>query len=192
MGKQQETRFMMKPHTLASIIRRIDTFSEWIGRGIAWLTLLMVLITFSVAVLRYLFNIGWIAMQESVVYLHSFVFLLGAAYTLKHDGHVRVDIMYRPLGERGKALVNLFGTLVLLLPVSLFMLWICWDYVAASWSILEGSQEAGGIEARYLLKSSLLLMPALMVLQSIAELLRNGLTLAGYAHLTQPQPDHSL
>jgi len=182
----------MKPHVMASIIRWLDTLSEWTGRSIAWLTLLMVLLTFTVAVLRYLFNVGWIAMQESVVYLHSFVFLLGAAYTLKHDGHVRVDIFYHPLSERGKALVNLFGTLVLLLPVSLFIFWISWDYVSASWKILEASQEAGGIAARYLLKSGLLLMPALMVLQGIAELLRNGLILAGLAHLMQEQREHSL
>jgi len=182
----------MKYHALAATVRRLDTLSEWTGRCISWLTLLMVLLTFSVAVLRYVFNVGWIAMQESVIYLHSFVFLLGAAYTLKHDGHVRVDICYRPLGERGQALINLGGTLLLLLPVSLFMFWSAWDYVAESWLILEGSQEAGGIEALFVLKTGLLLMPTLMVLQGIAEVLRNLLILSGLAHLIRHHGEHAL
>ncbi|WP_242521441.1 TRAP transporter small permease subunit [Motiliproteus sp. SC1-56] len=172
---------------LMGIVQRIDRLSELTGRAISWLTLLMVLITFTVVVLRYLFNVGWIALQESVIYLHSWVFLLGAAYTLKHDGHVRVDIFYRPMPERRKALINIAGTSLLLLPVSVFMFWIAWDYVANSWAILEGSQEAGGIEARFVLKTTLLVMPALMILQGIAELLRNLLVLRGQAHLEENQ-----
>ncbi|MBY4676545.1 TRAP transporter small permease subunit [Marinobacterium sp. CAU 1594] len=152
----------------------------------------MVLVTFTIVVMRYLFNVGNIALQESVIYMHSFVFLLGAAYTLKHDGHVRVDIFYRPMTERNQAIINIIGTLGLLLPVTGFIFYISWEYVATSWSLLEGSQEAGGLEYRYLLKTSLLLMPALMILQGIAELIRNFLVLTGQGHLLKPDEEHAL
>lgn len=174
---------MKKANPAAAIIRGLDAFSEWTGRSIAWLTLLMVLVTFIVVVMRYVFNVGNIQLQESVIYMHSFVFLLGAGYTLKHDGHVRVDIFYRPIGEKGKAVINIIGTLLLLLPVSIFILWISWEYVMFSWDTLEGSQEAGGIEALYILKTSLIVMPLLMILQGISELLRNLLVLTGQGHL---------
>lgn len=176
---------MNKKNSIATIVSGLDSFSEWVGRSIAWLTLLMVLVTFVVVVMRYVLNVGNIQLQESMIYMHSFIFLLGAGYTLKHDGHVRVDIFYRPLGERGKAIINIVGTLFLLLPVSIFIFWISWDYVAFSWHTLEGSQEAGGIEALYLLKTSLLLMPLLMILQGIAELLRNIMVLTGQEHLAE-------
>ena len=87
----------------------IDAGSERLGETISWLTLIMVCVTFTVVMLRYLFNLGWIAMQEISTYLHGTLFMLGAAYTLKADGHVRVDILYRPMSARGKAWVNLLG-----------------------------------------------------------------------------------
>lgn len=183
---------MSHSHPAAPLLRLLDGFSEWTGRLIAWLTLLMVVVTFVVVVMRYVFEQGSIALQESVIYMHSFVFLLGAAYTLKHDGHVRVDIIYRPLGEKGKAWINLFGTLFLLLPVCVFLFWISWEYVATSWELKESSQEAGGIAYRYLLKSALLAMPAMMILQGVAELLRNLLVLTGKGHLPPAEEEHAL
>jgi TRAP-type mannitol/chloroaromatic compound transport system permease small subunit len=176
-----------KSNPITRLVQLIDQVSEWSGRLIAWLTLAMVLVTFTIVVMRYVLNIGNVALQESVIYMHSFVFLLGAAYTLKHDGHVRVDIFYRPLGEKGKAVINLFGTLCLLIPVSLFIFYISWEYVTTSWALFEGSQEAGGLPYRYLLKSALLLMPALMLLQGTAELLRSIMVLTGNAHLVQEE-----
>lgn len=182
---------MQQPSPLAGLLTKLDLFSEWTGRAISWLTLAMVLVTFTIVVMRYLFNVGNIALQESVVYMHSFVFLLGAAYTLKHDGHVRVDIFYRPLSEKKKAVINIIGTLFLLMPVSLFILIISWDYVATSWELREGSQEAGGLEYRYLLKSALVLMPILVMIQGVAELIRDVLTLQGKAHLVDEE-EHAL
>lgn len=183
---------MSQSHPAAALVRLLDGFSEWTGRLIAWLTLLMVVVTFVVVVMRYVFEQGNIALQESVIYMHSFVFLLGAAYTLKHDGHVRVDIFYRPRSEKGKAWINLFGTLFLLLPVCIFLFWISWEYVATSWELQEGSQEAGGIAYRYILKTALLAMPAMMVLQGIAELLRSLLVISGRAHLPPAEEEHAL
>jgi TRAP-type mannitol/chloroaromatic compound transport system permease small subunit len=146
----------------------IDQLNEWTGRLMAWLTLAMVIVTFSVVVLRYLFDLGSIALQESITTMHALVFMLGAAYTLRHEGHVRVDIFYRRFGERGRAWVDLLGVLLLLLPVTLFIIWISWEYVAASWSLLEGSRETGGLPGVYLLKSVIPLMALLLLLQGVA------------------------
>lgn len=137
----------------------------------------MVLVTFSIVVLRYVFNMGWIAMQESVTYMHALVFLMGTAYTLKADGHVRVDIFYRGKSEKYKALIDFFGSVFLLMPVSLFIAWISFHYVSDSWQILESSREAGGIPFVYLLKSGIIIMAVLLVLQASSEAIKKGLVL---------------
>jgi TRAP-type mannitol/chloroaromatic compound transport system permease small subunit len=146
----------------------IDQLNEWTGRLMAWLTLGMVGVTFSVVVLRYLFNTGSIALQESITAMHALIFMLGAAYTLRHEGHVRVDIFYRRFGVRGRAWVDLLGVMLLLLPVTLFIIWVSWEYVASSWSLHEGSREAGGLPGVYLLKSVIPLMALLLLLQGVA------------------------
>ena len=137
------------------------------GKNVAWLLLLMVLITFSVVVLRYGMNLGWIWLQELIVYLHSAVFLLAIAWAFQADEHVRVDIFYRNQSPRHKAWVNLLGTLFFVVPFSVFLFWIGWDYVAASWSVLEGSREAGGLDFVYVLKSLMLLLPLLLLIQTL-------------------------
>ncbi|HEC07275.1 MAG TPA: TRAP transporter small permease subunit [Thiolapillus brandeum] len=142
----------------------------------------MVLVTFAVVVLRYALDTGWIAMQESITYLHSLVFMLGAAYTLRHQGHVRVDIFYQKFSERGRAWVNLLGTLLLLFPMMSFIVWISWEYVAESWKVMEGSREAGGLPGVFLLKTLLLLMPVAMMLQGLALLLRSLQIIRGDEH----------
>jgi TRAP-type mannitol/chloroaromatic compound transport system permease small subunit len=160
-----------------TLARLLDAISDLTGRAIAWLTAVMVLTTFLVVLLRYVFDWGAIALQESVTYMHALVFMLGAAYTLRHDGHVRVDIFYRRLGPRGRAVVNLLGSLLLLMPVSLYILIESWPYVSASWAVLEGSREAGGLPGVYLLKTLMLLMPVLLLLQGLADGLRGLLLL---------------
>ena len=135
-------------HFLATIERfaqGFDQINERLGQAISWLSLLMVLVTVTVVVLRYVFELGWIWLQESVTFMHAALFLVGAAYTLKHEGHVRVDIVYRKFTERGRAWVDLIGTLVFLLPVIAILLWAGLPYVAAAWSIREGSTETGGL-----------------------------------------------
>ncbi|ABK44121.1 Tripartite ATP-independent periplasmic transporter, DctQ component [Magnetococcus marinus MC-1] len=161
-------------------LQRLDRINERVGRGVAWLTLAMVIMTVVVVVLRYLFNQGSIAMQESITYMHGMLFMLGAGYTLRHDGHVRVDLFYRPRSAKAKAWVNLLGTLLLLLPLMIFLLLISFDYVAASWSIFEGSHEAGGLDGVWLLKSVLLIMPALMMVQGLAQVGKALLILRGH------------
>lgn len=136
------------------------------GRAVSWLTLAMVILTFAVVVLRYGLNQGWIWLQESVTYLHAMVFMIATAWAFQVDEHVRVDIFYRDRSARYKAWVNLLGTLIFLLPFSVFLLLIGWDYVLASWAAMEGSREAGGLPLVYLLKSLILVLPALLLVQS--------------------------
>ena len=162
---------------MQKMIIKLEQTSEISGRFIAWLTLFIVMLTFIVVVLRYIFDIGSIAMQESISYLHAFVFMLGAAYTLKHDGHVRVDVFYRNMTPVKKAWVDLLGTLLLLFPVCLFIFFSSWDYVLTSWSQLEQSGEAGGLAYVYILKTTLLIMPTLLMLQGSALALKNLLLL---------------
>ncbi|NOY17764.1 MAG: TRAP transporter small permease subunit [Gammaproteobacteria bacterium] len=162
---------------MLKIIQTIDHINGVIGRSIAWLTLLMVLVTFLIVVLRYVFSIGWIAMQESVIYLHTVVFMLGAAYTLKQNTHVRVDIFYEKMSPRAKAWVDLSGALLLLVPFCLFIIIISWNYVSLSWSLLEGSRDAGGLPAVFLLKTTIPAMAGLVMLQGIAQALRSVIVL---------------
>ena len=159
---------MPRLHTFST---RLDRLAETTGQASAWLTLLLVLVTFTVVVLRYVFQFGSIAMQESILYLHASVFMLGAAYTLRKDGHVRVDIFYRGFSAKHKALVNLLGSLFLLLPVCSFLLWASWGYVANAWSIHEGSGETGGLPYVYLLKTLIPLAAFLLILQGISQAL---------------------
>jgi TRAP-type mannitol/chloroaromatic compound transport system permease small subunit len=171
---------------LQAIAVLLDRFAEATGRSIAWLTLGMVLITFTVVILRYLFHTGSIALQESVSYLHATVFMLGAAYTLKHDGHVRVDILYQKFTPRTRAWVDLLGTLLLLFPVCLFILFASLEYVADSWAIQEGSREAGGLDGVFLLKTAIPVMAVLLLLQGCSIVLHKLLQLAGHAVPADP------
>lgn len=164
---------------LQRLASRCDQINEVIGRSISWFTIAMVVLTFSIVLLRYLFNLGWIAMQESVTYLHAFVFMLGAAYTLKHEGHVRVDIFYQKATLQTRAWVDLLGSLFLLMPMMLFILYSCWDYVSDSWFLFEDSPETGGLPAVFLLKSAIVLLPILMILQGLAQAAHNALFLMG-------------
>lgn len=164
---------------LLRLVDWLDGVNRSVGLVVAWLALAMVLVTFVVVVLRYVFDSGSIALQESVTYMYAILFMLGAAYTLQQDGHVRVDILYQRFSRRTRAWVDLLGTLFLLTPVAVFLLLSSWGYVADAWSIREGSREAGGIPGVWLLKTLLVVMPLLMLLQGLIWVLRNGLYLGG-------------
>ena len=159
----------------------LDRFSSLVGKASAWLTLFMVLVTFVVVVMRYVFDAGLIWLQESVVWMHAVVFMVGAAYTLQQEGHVRVDIFYREMSATGKAWIDLLGVLVFLLPLCAFLAWKSVDFVAVSWKLQEASREAGGLPYPLipLLKSILVVMPIAVGLQGISLLLRCVQTIRG-------------
>ena len=168
----------MTKRSLQNVQQWLTAFTTAIGRGSAWLALLLVLGMVLVVVLRYGFEIGNIALQESLTYLHGSLFMLAIAYTLAEDEHVRVDVLYQRFSPHGRAWVNLLGTLFLLLPLCVAIFWLSLDYVANSWREQEGSSN-GGLPFVYLLKSLLLMLPVLLSVQALAELLRHGLTLLG-------------
>lgn len=153
-------------------IRLIDSLTEWTGRLLAWLMPLMVLATLSVVLLRYATNTNTILLQELVLYMHAFAFMLAIPYGLKHDVHVRVDLVYSRLGARGKAWVDLAGHLLLLVPTACVLAFWSRTYVANSWHILEASAEVGGIPGVFILKSLIPLMAGLLILQGLAEIFR--------------------
>jgi TRAP-type mannitol/chloroaromatic compound transport system permease small subunit len=162
---------------MRAVAAAIDAVIGALGRAVGWLTLALVLLVFGLVLTRYAFAQGSIAAQDAVQWLHSLVFLLGAACALRHGQHVRVDLFYQRFSPRGRAWVDLLGTLLLLLPFCAFMLWISLDYVAASWSMREGAREPGGLPGVYLLKSVIPLAAALLVLQGVALALRALLAL---------------
>jgi len=172
----------MESRFIQPIINFIDGFTNLTGRIVAWFSLAMVLITFAIVVLRYGFNIGWIAMQESVLYMHGLVFLLGSAYTLKEGGHVRIDVFYQKYSPKLKTMVDLLGTLFLLFPVCIFIFYISLDYVTSSWEIMEKSSQPGGLPFVYMSKTFLLLFSVTLILQGFAEILKCYIKLTTKRH----------
>jgi len=154
--------------------QQIDQFIDWTGRVISWFTIGMVVVMFLVVCFRFLLDIGWVWLQELVNYQHAYIFMIGAAYTLKHDSHVRVDVFYRGMSNKNKARVDVFGTLFLLLPVCGFIFVASWSEVISAWQDLEPSQRTGGLNFAYILKSVMLIMPALLSLQGIAIILKKA------------------
>lgn len=161
-------------HKQPDLASRLDALSDATGRAAAWLTLMMVLLTVVIVILRYVFDAGFIWLQESLTWMHAAVFMLGAAYTLQQDEHVRVDIFYRKMTPKRQAWVNLLGVLLFIFPVCGFLLVESWDYVRAAWRLSEVSRDSGGLPypAIPLMKSLLLLMPLAVLLQGLAMLLR--------------------
>ncbi len=156
------------PDSLVGVARIAERMVRGLGRAVSWLGLAMVLTTATVVVLRKFFDVGFIWMQESVTWMHAAVFMLAAGYTLAADEHVRVDILYRKMSPSRRLLVDTLGTLFLLVPTCLLILVYGWNYVAVSWSIGEGSPEAGGLPGLFLLKSLIVVTPALLMLESFA------------------------
>lgn len=158
-------------------IAALDALAEFTGTTTAWLTGIMVVITSIVVALRHGWGIGSVGLQESVTYMHAAVFMLGAAYTLKHDGHVRVDLLHRKMSRRTRAWVEVLGSLLFTLPVMVFIGWNSMGFVAESWRIQEGSTDSGGLGGVYLLKTLLPVMAVSLSLQALTELIRNLLLL---------------
>ncbi len=157
---------------LTRLADHIDRLTTTIGRAAAWLVLAVVLLQFALVVARYLFGIGSIWLSEAVIYAHATLFMLAAAWTLAAGGHVRVDIFYAEASRRTKAMIDLAGALVLLLPFALTLFFLALPYAARSWAILERSQEASGLPLVFLLKTLIPAFAALMALQGVAQAFR--------------------
>tara|TARA_B100001250_G_C19677406_1_gene734268 strand:- start:29 stop:520 length:492 start_codon:yes stop_codon:yes gene_type:complete len=158
---------------MLNIIKKIDFINEKIGTYAAYLLVPMILITFCVAFMRYALDFGSIAIQELIIYLHALIFCVGAAYTLKNNMHVRIDIFYDGFTENKKKLINFYGTIFFLLPTCIVIFVTSFNYVLSSILLLESSKEAGGLPFLYILKSYILILSALLFLQGISELIKN-------------------
>lgn len=158
-------------------IKHQNRFQGQVGHWVAWGLLSLVVLSASVVILRYGFDSGSIALQETVLYNHAIVFMLGMGYALQQDKHVRVDVFYETMSPRHKAMVNLFGALFFALPTLLFIAWASWDYIHASWHIYESSPEPGGLAYVYILKSMILAMAALVTLQALTMAAESALQL---------------
>jgi TRAP-type mannitol/chloroaromatic compound transport system permease small subunit len=168
----------MKP--LLSLARGIDKLNEWVGRGVAWVSLGLVLVVFTDVVMRYLFKTSFVFTQEMEWHLFAFIFLIGAGYTLLKDGHVRVDIIYQRLGYKGRAWVNLVGVIFFLIPGCLMIIDTSWLFVVNSWSIFEGSPDPGGIPYRYIVKGMIPLGFLLLLLQGLSLGIHSLLQILGF------------
>lgn len=153
---------------LKVVSKAIDTVNEWVGRGVSWVTLLLVLVVFVDVVMRYLFKTSFVFTQEMEWHLFGFIFLIGAGYTLLHDGHVRVDIIYQRLGTKGRAWINLIGVIFFLLPGCFLVITTSYKFAANSFSMLEGSPDPGGIPFRFIIKGTISVGYFLLILQGVS------------------------
>lgn len=169
---------------IAGLMRQLDRFTDAAGRLFAWLGLATVLLCFATVYLRYVFDMGLIWLQESYIWTHAAAVMLGSAYSLHHGGFVRVDIFYARMGARGRAWIDLLGSLVLLAPFLLMLAYSGWSFFSASLRMNERSMYEGGLPATYILKATLLMFVALLAVQGLAMVLRAILALVQGA----PQP----
>jgi len=160
------------PSGIVKSLNVLDSAEQMLCKVVSVGTLLMVLLTVIVVILRYAFGIGSIALQETIMYLHAMVFMLGIPYTWQSDGHVRVDVFYRRCSPRQKTLINFVGNLIFLIPLCIFILLYSWSYTSESWRLLEGSKEAGGLPLLYLLKSLTPLMATLVLWRALIDVTR--------------------
>ncbi|MGD2098683.1 MAG: TRAP transporter small permease subunit [Desulfobacterales bacterium] len=155
-------------NVLKQLSARIDAMNQWVGRGVAWVTLGLVLVVFVDVVMRYLFNTSFVFTQELEWHLFGFIFLIGAGYTLLHDGHVRVDIIYQRVGLKSKAWINLWGVILFLIPGCIMVITTSWKFTLNAFAIMEGSPDPGGIPFRFVLKGCIPVGFTLLLLQGIS------------------------
>ena len=154
---------------------RLEQFSEHTGKLVSWLVLVMVLLVSYDVAMRYFFLSGSVALQEMEWHLFSLIFLIGAAYTLKHDDHVRLDLFYKSklMDDRRRAWVDLFGSIFLLIPFCILIIATAWPFVVQSYIHLEGSPDPGGLPYRWILKASIPLGFTFLLLQGISDIVKN-------------------
>lgn len=163
----------------------IDWINERVGRGVSWVTTCLVVVVFVDVVMRYLFNTSYVFTQELEWHIFAFIFLMGAGYTLLHDGHVRVDIIYQRLGPKGQAWINFIGVFFFMLPGCLMVIITSWKFTHNSWAIMEGSPDPGGIPYRFLIKGTITVGFILLSLQGLSLGLHSFLKLVGLEALEE-------
>ncbi len=164
---------------LEKLFSGVDRINNALGVVFSWLVGLLILNQFAVVLLRYVFGVGSIKLQESIIYIHAFILMILCAYTLLKDGHVRLDLFYSNRSARAQAALDVFGAAVYLLPLSIFIFFDAMGYVLRSWSVFESSREMSGLPGVFLLKTLILCFAALLFLQGLSMIWRAVRTLVG-------------
>ena len=158
----------------------IERINEWLGHITGWLMFFLVLLVTADVVSRYLFNTGAVVIQETEWWLFSVIFLMGAGYTLLHEGHVRVDLVYSLLSNKGQDIIDLIGAFIFLFPMCLLLILTSRNFIESSWSLREGSPDPGGLPAYYVLKAFIplgflfLMLQGLVMVYRIVKRMRQG------------------
>ena len=181
---------LFKPLNYLSKI--VDSINHLVGIAVAWLTVLMVINVFVVVVLRYVFSIGFVWLQELYVWSHAAVFLLGAGYTLLHEGHVRIDVIYRKSSVSYKSIVNILGIIIFAIPLLYLIFGKSWPLISRSWENLERSAEAGGMPGVFILKSLIAVFAILFGLQFFSLLMKSLNDLLWGSNASNPQSEADL
>ena len=155
------------------VVNFFEKSNKVIGEYISWFIIFMVIIQLTIVMARYIFGIGFLKLQELLIYLHGLSFTLAAGYTLLNDEHVRVDLIYRPSSDMYKSIINILGSLFFLIPFCLITYSTSLPYVKRSWKIFEGSPETSGLNAVFLLKTALIIFPLLLLIQAVSIIYRN-------------------
>ncbi|MEN2976296.1 TRAP transporter small permease subunit [Tistrella bauzanensis] len=166
-------------NALRALASAVDAVNEGIGRAVSWLALILVIVQFAIVLMRYVYGIGAIAVQESILIMHGVLFLVASGYALLYDAHVRVDVFYGEAKARKKAMIDLIGCIVFLAPF-IYVIWsVAYPYVASSWAVMESSNETSGLPGIYLFKTTILAFTVLVGMQGLALALRSILVIAG-------------
>jgi len=170
-----------------SLIGILDRITLTIGGAARWFALGLVVATAVIVTQRYVFGYASTKLQESVIYMHALLFLLASASALLNGGHVRVDVIYEKLDERGKAWTDLIGTYLALMPMSFLILWSSTGYMNSTWRILEQSRESDGLPFVFLLKTAIPVFAIMMILQGFSMAARAAMTIG--KETPPPLPD---
>ena len=153
-----------------NIIQRISILSERLIKNFFYIMFGLVIINI---LLRYIFNINFIFLQELVMYLHAFIFLFVVSIFLRDDSHVRIDVVTNKLRKKNKIIIDLIGYIILVIPFCFFVIYESTTMISQSWSMLEGSSEPGGLPIVYILKSSIYIFSLLLLIQTIGKISRD-------------------
>lgn len=156
-----------------TIAAKIDACNEWVGRLVSWVVVLLVAVVFIDVVMRYAANTSFVFTQELEWHLFGFIFLMGAGYTLLYDQHVRVDVVYQRLSERGQAWINVLGCLFFLFPGAILIIYTSFGFAREAFVFMEGSPDPGGIPFRFIIKSCVPLGFLLLLFQGVSMFIRN-------------------
>ena len=151
----------------------IDKLTDNIANGLLYILIVLIVLVFSSVFFRYIFNMSYIIIQEIIMYLHALIFMFGISYALKENSHVKIDVLYNTLNKKAQRVISIAGLVSFILPTALFIIYISIDMVTQSWTILEGSSEAGGLNLVFILKSLIPISGVLIFLQGISELIKH-------------------